>query len=188
VNPLTPLRHPRTAFEQLAERPSQRAGLMAVLGSGVVSAGLGLLAVWLSAAPESAVQVAAALPLLFLAYWLIEAFGVDAVAGMVGRSGRRSLMRAVSGFTFPAWVLYAILGVAEALAIRLGGGAGGSTASALQWLTLPILAWFLLLSVHAIRAVYRVSALNAFAFALMPYAMLTAAILVLSIVLTALQG
>ena len=40
----------------------------------------------------------------------------------------------------------------------------------------------------AIMGVYRVSGLNAFAFALLPYAMLTAAILILSLVLSGLHA
>ena len=59
--------------------------------------------------------------------------------------------------------------------------------SALGWLTLPVLCWFLTLTVLAIRAVYDVPALNALALALLPYAAVAAAVLLVTLVL-ALRG
>ncbi|MBV8445419.1 MAG: hypothetical protein JOZ92_05830 [Candidatus Dormibacteraeota bacterium] len=162
---------------------------LGVAGCGVASAALGALANALAGGGPSGAYVAAALPLLFLVFWLLQAYCVDAAAGMVGRSGRRRELLLATAPTFPAWILYALLGLAEALAIHLAAGSTGqSVASGLQWLTLPILALLLALTVMAIRGVYRVSGLNAFAFALLPYAMLTAAILVLSLVLSGLHA
>jgi hypothetical protein len=60
--------------------------------------------------------------------------------------------------------------------------------TALQLLTLPVLAWFVVLSIIAIREVYGCSVLNASAFALLPYALLSAAVLFIGVVLGALHA
>lgn len=188
VNPLAVLLRPRSAFVTLAESPRLGYGLLAVLASGAASLVLGVVANALIGGDASGAVVAASLPALFLAYWLLEGWLVDAGAGMLGRSGRRRTYLAVSGFAFPAWVAYALLSLVESAFIHAGGGAGAAIASALAWTTLPVLAWFVVLTVLAIRAVYGVPLLNALALALLPYAMLTAALLVLGIALGALRA
>jgi hypothetical protein len=120
-------------------------------------------------------------------FWLLQAALVDAVASTLGRSGRRTLMLAVSAYTFPAWIAYALLGLAQAAALRWSGS-DSALLGTLQWLTLPVLAWFVALSVLAIRAVYDIAALNAFAFALLPYAVVSTLIVVLTLLVTALHA
>jgi hypothetical protein len=95
------------------------------------------------------------LPVLFLVYWGAAALIVDAAAGVTGHGGRWRRYLAVSGFTFIPWVAYSLLAVLEALL-----GVTSVAGSAIAWLTFPLLAWFLYLTVlgrvlgvrgHAIR-------------------------------------
>ncbi len=188
MNPLAALAHPRRAFIAAAAAPRPAAAFAAVLLSGLVSFALGAAANALGGGSASGLVVAASLPALFAAYWVLEAWLVDAGARMLGRAGRRRTYLATSGYAFPAWIAYAVLSLAEALSLRLAGGAGATLASALAWLTLPVLGWFVVLSVLAIIAVYGVPALNALALALLPYAVLTAALLVIGLTLSALHA
>jgi len=186
VQVLSPLTRPAW-FEEEAQRPRLGGALASVLGAGAVCAGLGVVSALLDHSGSGAVILSCLLPALFCAYWLLQAFCVDAAAGMVGRSGRRRLLLALTGFSFLTWIAYSALGVAEAAALR-AGGSGAAWASGLQWISLPVIAWFLVLTVLAIRAVYRVSGLIAFAFALLPYAMLTAGLLLVGLALSALHA
>jgi len=188
MQPLALVLHPRSTAPRLAGEPDGRAAALVVLGSGVVAGGLGAAAAAVSGAGRGALAVSGVLPLLFAGYWLLEAYCVDSAAAMLGSSGRRPTLRAVTAYTFPAWLAYALLGLVEAVAARYLGAAGGTLAGGLQWLTLPVLAWFILLSIISIREVYGCSLLNAFAFALLPYALLSAAVLVLGVVLGALHN
>lgn len=185
MNPLGVVTHPRRTFAAAAERASLQAALLLVLATGVVSLALAATANALVSGSMSGLLVACLLPLLFLAYWLLEGWLVDAGAGILGASGRRRLFLSVSGYAFVAWVAYALLSLLEALALR---GGGGAVASGLAWLTLPLLGWFVGLTVLAIITVYRVPPLNALALALLPYAVLMAATLVLGLVLGGLHG
>src|SRR4029077_3684283 len=111
----------------------------------------------------------------------------DAGAGMLGRRGRRRAYLAVSGFAFLPLVAYALLSLIEAAASRWAGP-GPEVASAIAWLTLPVIARFLVLMVLAIRRVYGVPVLNALSLALLPSAAISAALLVLLLVVSALHA
>jgi hypothetical protein len=168
--------HPLEAFAGLAEHPRLRLGLLAVVASGVLSLGLGVASNAVDSGPPQGVTVSLLLPGLFVSFWLLQGWLVDAGAGMLGRRGRTSSFLAVSGYAFIPWIAYGALALFEAAALR-SAGAGSALVEALAWCTLPILAWFLFLNVLAIRAVYDVPTLNALAFSLLPYALLSAAIL-----------
>jgi Yip1 domain len=186
VNPVAVVRHPRSAFADEAAAPRVTGGLAAVLVTGVISLLTGAAANALVSGPSGLV-VALSLPALFVAYWLLQAWLVDAAAVLVGRSRNRRAYLAVSGYAFPPLAVYGVLSLVEALLLHFGSGAGPPAASAVAWATLPVLAWFIVLSVLAIQAVYDLPALNALAFVLLPIAALTAALLIVSVALGALH-
>jgi hypothetical protein len=187
VNPVAVVRHPRSAFAGEAAAPRVTRGLVAVVVTGVVSLLTGAAANALVSGGPSGLVVALSLPALFVAYWLLQAWLVDAAAVLVGRSRNRRAYLAVSGYAFPALAVYGVLSLAEGLLLHFGSGAGPPAASAVAWATLPVLAWFIVLSVLAIQAVYDLPALNALAFVLLPIAALTAALLIVSVALGALH-
>ncbi|MFN2583034.1 MAG: hypothetical protein ABR498_09875 [Candidatus Dormibacteria bacterium] len=178
---------PRRALEDTVADARPRVGAAYVLVSGMVTAGLGLATSALEGSGVSGVFVSLIVVPLFVVYWLAQAWLVDAGAGMIGRAGRRSAFLGVSGYLFLAWIAYGLLVLAEAGARHLGG-AGPSVASGLSWLTVPVLLWFLGLTVLSVRAVYEAPWLNAFALALLPYAAVTAALTVLTAALSVIRS
>jgi hypothetical protein len=179
------VRRPQSVFAAAAERPRLARAVVLVAGAGVVSGAVDTLATLVARAGPGGIVVSGILPVLFLAYWLLDAWLVDAGAALLGRQGRRRPYLAVSALAFPALVCYALLLLLESAATRW---AGPELASALGWLTLPALGWFLFLMILAIRAVYTVPPLNAFALALLPFAAIATALLVLLVALNVLHA
>jgi hypothetical protein len=161
-------------------------GLAQVLLTGIASLAIEVAATAIGSASASGFLVSVALPALFLAYWALSAWLIDAGAGMSGRHGRRRSFLAVSGAAYPPLIAYALLSLLEAAATRWTSSV--TLASAIAWLTLPVLAWFLTLTVFAIRAVYGVNPFNALALALLPYAALRAALIIVFLALSALHA
>ena len=158
---------PRSTFAGLAGSPRLVPGFAAVVGSGVVALGLGLLANQIGGGGGPGTVASLLLPILFLVYWGAAALIIDAAAGLSHRSGRWRQYLAVSGFTFIPWIAYGVLSVVEAAA-----GAGSVAESAIAWLTLPLLAWFLYLTALAVQAVFDVTPFVAVALAMLPDAVL----------------
>lgn len=158
-----------------------------VLGSGCVAAGVGICTGIVDRSGGSGIVASVLLPPLFLAYWGIQAWLIDAAAGMLGVSGRRREFLVASARPFLTWITYSLLGLAEAAAARWIGS-GSALAQALTWLTLPVLLWFLALTVRVVRRVYEIPTVNAFALALLPYAAVAGALLVLAAAAGALRG
>lgn len=179
------LARPRRAFAAAAERPALHTGLAAVVVTGVLSAGIDVSATVLGGGGNTGLVLSGLLPAFFAGYWLLDAWLVEAGAAMLGRGGRRRRYLAVSGLAFPSLISYALLLLLEAAA---GRWMGPALSSALAWLTLPVLVWFLALIVLSVRAVYQVPTLNAFALALLPYAAITTALVVTLLVLAVLHG
>jgi hypothetical protein len=188
VNPLLLVARPRSLFTIAALNPRLAMGGGVVLASGIVSLALDVVANALRSGGGAGMVAALVLPALFLAYWALQAWVIDVGAALLSVRGRLRPFMAASGWAFPPWVAYAVLAVFEALAVRYTGGPESGIASALAWLTLPILAWFITLTVFAVQAVYQVPALNAFALALLPIAFVSAALLIVGVVLGALHG
>ncbi len=80
----------------------------------------------------------------------------------------------MSGFTFVPWIAYSALSVIEAAL-----GSASAAQSAVAWLTLPLLLWFLYLTTLAVQAVFDVSAFAALALAMLPDAVLLVVVIVL---------
>ena len=168
---------PRTTFAGLAASPRVALGFAAVLASGVVALALGIAANQLDRGGVDGVIVSLLLPPLFLVYWVAAALVIDAGAGLSSRAGRWRRYLAVSGFTFVPWIAYALLAVVEAAV-----GPATAAGSVVEWLTLPLLAWFLYLTTLAVHAVFDVTPFVALALAMLPDAVL---LFVLIAVLTA---
>jgi hypothetical protein len=161
------LLRPRSTFDSLASAPRISLGFVAVLGSGVIALLLGLLANQIDHGGNVGELASLLLPVLFLIYWGAATLIVDAGAGLAARGGRWRQYLAVSGFTFIPWVAFGVLSVIEALA-----GTGSVAESIVAWLTLPLLAWFLVLTTLAVYAVFDVTPYVAVALAMLPDAVL----------------
>lgn len=167
----------RSARGPLTTRTLVNAGAIVAL-SGLAAAGIGIGTSFLDGSGASGVVSSLLVPLLVLAYWGLQVWLIDAGAGMLGRAGHRRAMLAASAPAFPTWIVYSLLTLGEAAAAR-SAGPGSAPAIALTALTLPVLGWFLALTVRAVRAVYDVPTINAFALALLPYAAVALAVVVL---------
>ena len=165
---------PRSTFAALAGAPRLRDGFAVVLGSGVVALALGLIANQIGGGGAAGTVASLLLPPLFLVYWAAAGLIVDAGAGLSARAGRWREYLAVSGFTFIPWIAYSALSVIEAAA-----GSGTAAQSAVAWLTLPLLIWFLFLTTLAVQAVFEVTAFIGLALALLPDAVLLVVLIVL---------
>ena len=177
--------HPRRALGLAAARPNLAAGAVTVVITGLVCLGLELAAAALGTAGSAAVILSIVVPLLLLVFWLVSALLVSAGARLMGQAPRRRELLAVSGLTFPVLVLYAAIAVVQAVSPRWGGDA---LSTGVGLLALPIVCWFVALNAIAVRAVYDLPGLNAVAIALIPYAALSAALLLLVIVLSVLHS
>jgi hypothetical protein len=177
--------HPRRALDRAAAEPHLLKGTLAVAATGVVGAGLELVAFVINGGGSAAVILSIALPGMLAVFWLASALLVGAGARLMGYAPRHRQLLAVSGLTFPVLVLYAVIALVQAASTRWGGDAL-STAAGL--LALPVVCWFVALNALAVRAVYELPALSAVAVALLPYAALSAVLLLLVIVLSALHA
>ena len=172
----------RPLLMRSARDPRTTGGLIrasAIVGlSGCAAAVIGIGTSILDGSGASGVVSSVLVPLLVLAYWGLQAWLIDAGAGMLGRAGHRRAMLAASAPAFATWIVYSLLTLGEAAAAR-SAGPGSAPAIALTVLTLPVLGWFLALTVRAVRAVYDVPTINAFALALLPYAAVALAVVIL---------
>jgi hypothetical protein len=177
--------HPRRALDAAAARPRLGAGAGAVALTGVLGLGLGLLAAAVDAAGSAAVILSLALPVMLAVFWLASALLVSAGARLMGHAPRRRKLLAVSGLTFPVLVLYAVIALIQAASTRWGGDV---LSTAVGLVALPLVGWFVALNAVAVRAVYDMPALSAVAIALLPYAALSAVLLLLVVVVSALHS
>lgn len=167
----------RSGGDPLTARGLISAGATVFL-SGCAAAAIGIGTSLLEGSGLSGVVSSLLVPLLVVAYWGVQAWLIDAGAGMLGRAGRRRALLVATAPAFPTWVVYSLLTLGEAAAARADGSTS-APAIVLTVLTLPVLLWFLALSVRAVRAVYDIPVNNAFALALLPYAAVALALLIL---------
>jgi hypothetical protein len=183
--PALPLVHPRRALGTAAARPSLVAAILAVVITGVLCLVFELGAVAVGGGGPAAVILSVAVPLMLVVFWVASGVLVSAGARLMGHAPQRRTLLAVSGLTFPVLVLYAVISIVQAVSPRWGGDA---LSTAVGLLALPVVAWFVALNAVAVRAVYDMPALSAVAIALIPYAALSAALLLLVVVLSALHA
>jgi len=189
IAPLLVVVRPRTTLGALARMPRAGSGAVPVVVTGVVSAVLTAAATLLEprASRTGGLVLSLSLPLLFLLFWAGSTWMMAAAARAMGADGRRRDHLGVSGQTFPVLIAYSLIALGQATAIRWTGGPGGVLSDILGLFALPVLMWFIALSVIAAEAVFEVSTLSALALALLPYAALSAAVLVLILFFTALR-
>jgi hypothetical protein len=185
MRPLGQLVRPHSGLGDADAAPTPAFAAAVVAASGCVAALMGIGTASLDGTGRTGIVTSLLLPVLFVAYWGVQAWLVDAGAGMLGRAGRRRAFLGASGYAFLTWIGYSVLTLGEAAAAHAGASAG---ATALTWLTLPVLLWFLWMTVRAVRSVYDVPLLNAVALALLPYAAVAGALLVLGAAAGALRG
>lgn len=183
--PALPLVHPRRALGAAAARPSLLAGALAVVVTGVLCLGLEVGAVAIGGGGSAALILSIAVPVMLLVFWLVSAVLVGAGARLMGHAPQRRKLLAVSGLTFPVLVLYAAVAIVQAASPRWGGDA---LSTAVGLLALPVVGWFVALNAVAVRAVYDLPALSAVAIALLPYAALSAVLLLLVVALSLLHA
>jgi hypothetical protein len=177
--------HPRRALDRAAAGPHLLTGALAVAATGVIGAGLELVAIAVNGGGSGAVVLSIALPVMLAVFWLASALLVGAGARLMGHAPRHRELLAVSGLTFPVLVLYAVIALVQAASTRWGGDALSTAAGLLAF---PVVCWFVALNAVAVRAVYDLPAMSAVAVALLPYAALSAVLLLLVIVLSALHA
>jgi hypothetical protein len=176
--------HPRRSLDMAAAKPHLAAGAATVLVTGVVSLGIELVAVVVGGGGSAALVLSLVLPALLVVFWLVSALLVSAGARLMGLEPKRRELLAVSGLTFPVLVLYGAIAVVQAASTHWGGDA---LSTGVGLLALPIVCWFVALNAFAVRAVYDLPGLSAVAIALIPYAALSAALLLLVVVLSLLH-
>jgi hypothetical protein len=177
--------HPRRTLSGAATHPNIVRASLAVVLTGVVSLALDLAASIVGAAGSAAVILSVALPLMLVAFWLISGLLVGVGARMMGHEPRRRDLLAVTGLTFPVLVLYAVIALVQAASPHWGGD---SLATVVGLLALPLVGWFVVLNAIAVRAVYDAPPLSAVALALIPYATLSAVLMVLVVVVSLLHS
>ncbi|MEO8898500.1 MAG: YIP1 family protein [Candidatus Dormibacter sp.] len=177
--------HPRRTLLAAAAHPEMSRAALAVVLTGLVSLALDIAASIIGAAGSAAVILSIALPLMLVVFWLVSGLLIGAGARLMGREPRRHELLAVTGLTFPVLVLYALIALVQAASPRWGGDA---LAAAVGLLALPLVGWFVVLNAIAVRAVYDTPALSAVALALIPYAALSAVLLVLVLLVSLLHS
>lgn len=177
--------HPRRALNAAAANPSLAAGALAVAVTGVVSLGLDLTAAVVGGAGSAAIGLSIAIPVMLAVFWLVSAVLIGAGARLMGYRPERRRLLAVTGLTFPVLVMYAVIALLQAASAHWGGE---PLATAVGLLALPLVCWFVALNAVAVRAVYDTAALSAVAITLIPYAALSAVLLLLVIVLSVLHS
>lgn len=177
--------HPGRALRAAASHPDIGRATLAVALTGVVSLALEVAASIIGAAGSGAVVLSLVLPLMLVVFWLVSGLLVGAGARLMGYEPRRRVLLATTGLTFPVLVLYAVIALLQAASPHWGGDA---LATAVGLVALPLVGWFVVLNAIAVRAVYDAPALSAVALSLIPYAALSAVLLVLVLVLSLLHS
>ena len=137
---------PRSTFAALAGSPRLALGFAAVVGSAIVALVLGLLANQIGGGGGPGTVASLLLPLLFLVYWGAAALIIDAAAGLAGQAGPVApVPRGERVHVHPVDRLRACSPWS-----RPPPAPAAPPSSWLAWLTLPLLAWFLVLTALAV--------------------------------------
>jgi hypothetical protein len=188
------LSHPEQRLSQIAagRRSPARAGAV-VVACGLAALGLSLLSTL--AEPERAdtnraagVGFSLALPFLFVAVWVADAWIIDGVARLMACPGRRRTYLVTSAFAVPVLVVFEVVRVIQALIDRGGSDTADATATAVGFIDFAVLAWFVVLLAIAVRAVYGLPAMSAVAAALAPSAVMATLLVLFLVVASALHG
>ena len=177
--------HPRRTLDAAAARPRLTHGAIAVGATGIACLALEVLAAAVGGGGSAAVGLSIAAPLMLAIFWLVGGLLVGAGARLMGLAPRRRELLAVTGLTFPVLVLYAAIVLLQSAGPRWGGN---ELATIAGLLALPVVGWFVALNAVAVRSVYNLPGMSATAIALLPYAALSAVLLLLVVILSALHA
>jgi hypothetical protein len=182
------LPHPRRALAGAADQPRLLTSALTVVAAGLASLGLDSLAARIAPQgfPAPAALSLVLIPALLVGFWLMSAWLVDTGARLMGTGSRRRRLLAASGSCFPVLGGYGLVGLLQALASR--AGAGDAALAALGLLGWVVLGAFLALQTVAIGVAEDLEAANALALALLPFAALSAAVLLYVVVISALHA
>lgn len=125
--------------------------------------------------------IATGVALLTVGFWAGSARLLDRTAAATGHASDMRSCRAATARAYPVLIGFAVVDLAQAVA-SLAGHA--TVVSALGWLALPLLVCFVALTVAALIRVYAMPPFTAFALALLPYALVSAALMIVGLVLT----
>ena len=132
--------------------------------------------------------VSGAATVLLVGFWLLSAAVIDKTARAMGAPSRRRRFLAASGHSFVVLIVYAAIGLLQAAALHGLGDNGELVAMLAGYVALGVLGWFVALNCGAIAAVYELPFISAFALALLPFALLSAAVMVLVVVISGLSA
>lgn len=157
-----------------------RGGLSIVLASAgaVTLLDLATSAVVGQGIPQAMVA-AVTLGLLTVAFWAGSARLIARLARTMEHSGTEGELARASANAYPVLAGFALLDLIQAL-LAHGGFTG--VAGAVGWLAVPLLVVFIGLTVLAVERVHRAPFFTAFSLALLPYALVSAALLLLGVV------
>jgi len=184
---LRALRHPRQACLAAAEGSLLKA-LLTVALSGLALSALGTVAAAIGGRPPTLASLAPLLgiPLLTVIFWGLSGRLVDAGARLMERSGQRRRYLAASSAAFPILTTSSIVAVLQALLSR--AGASAEALAVVGFLSLAALGWYLAVVGVALSSVYDVPGGPALALALLPFAVIAAAVLLYVLIFIGLHG
>ena len=187
VAALEMLFRPRRAIGAVAEAPRVGTGVITVVAVGIAVSALTLLAdviAGVDASVPTVLLAASSIPAL-VAFWLVTGWLVDAVARGLAGGSRRSLMLTVAAAVFASLVVYSLVTLLQAALIR--AGASDSAIALAGLLHLAAIVWFVGLLAVGVRRVYGVTSFAALALALLPFAALFGALLVVALLSAAIH-
>jgi hypothetical protein len=135
-----------------------------------------------------AISVSAVATVLIPLFWLMSAFLIDRLARPMGGNPAMHNFLDVSGPTYVVLVAYPMLGVLDTALHRWVPAATSVGDPLVTVLALAAIATFVVLTARLVQRVYRVPALNAVALAFAPYALLTALLIAVVLVVSVLHG
>ena len=135
-----------------------------------------------------AISVSVVATVLIPIFWLMSAFLIDRLARPMGGNPAMHNFLDVSGPTYVVLVAYPVLGIVETAINRWVPGVTSVADPLVTVLALAAIGAFVVLTTRLVQRVYRVPALNAVALAFAPYAMLTALLIAVVLVISILHG
>ena len=180
--------HPQRAFvERVASRP-RRAAAGIVLASGLLAGGISAVSTAIepiAAADRSAgYAFSITLPVLFVAFWVIDATIVDAVAQLMGAPSRLRAWTAASAHAIPFLLVFELIRLGQALLDRAGAV---DVSTGVGFVEFAVIAWFVWMLSNGVRALYDLPMFSAISAALAPGAAMMTVLLVLLLVATGLH-
>lgn len=124
------------------------------------------------------------IPPLFFGFWWLSAWCIAAGARLMGQPSRAGTLLTVSADAFPAFSLYALALLTSAILAQWDTPSAHVANAVIGWCAVLIVAWFITLTVAAIRTVYALPTLNAISLALLPSAAITTILLLFVVIVS----